>query len=196
MGHTQSELLIRNVAREVPDRVAVRQAVGVIDDGAGEMGKYGRKDFLRDEFGSVAVWAGLGLVAIMGLAGLAVDTGYLYMQQNRLQVAADAATMAAVSQLPDQTAARNAALDYAEKNLPAAANGTVLAAADVVMGRWDEATRAFTAGGSPVNAVQATTRATFRISKAEVKQYGQTRHLQNVDLAGSSGISLLFLTEH
>ena len=52
---------------------------------------------------------------------LAIDGSYLYLMSNRAQSAADAAALAAASQLPDEEAASDAALDFAVKNLDAIA---------------------------------------------------------------------------
>ena len=112
----------------------------------------------RDDGGAMGVLVAIGIVVLMGIAALAVDMGYAYATKTRLSAAADAAALAAVSQLPDTTAAQATALDYVEKNLPAAQNGTVVAAADIAMGYWDSATRTFASGGTPVNAVSVTAR--------------------------------------
>lgn len=115
-------------------------------------------DLPRDERGSVVVTVGIMIVVLMGVAALAVDTGYAYATKTRLSAAADAAALAAVSQLPDDTAARATALDYVEKNMPASQNGTVLAGADIATGYWDKGTRTFASGVAPLNAIRVTAR--------------------------------------
>ncbi len=100
----------------------------------------------------------VGLFASAGIAALAVDMGYLYILKSRLQTTADVSALAAVRQLPDQTALRNTALAYAPKNMAASDHGNVLVTADVVTGYWASAARTFTAAADPVNAVQVTTR--------------------------------------
>ncbi len=114
--------------------------------------------FLHDQRGSILSIMGFGLVIAAGLSALAVDMSYLYVLKGRLQSTADFAVLAAVTQLPDEDAARTTALDYTAKNMPAAKHGTVLANADVVTGNWDADTRTFTPAGSPINAVRAVTR--------------------------------------
>ena len=116
------------------------------------------RTLLRDERGSVFAIMGFGLVMAAGVAALAIDMSYLYGLKGRLQTTADFAVLAAVSQLPDEDAARTMALDYAAKNMPASEHGGVLANADVVTGNWDSSTRTFTPAGSPINAVRAVTR--------------------------------------
>ncbi len=114
--------------------------------------------FLQDQRGSVFAIMGFGLVMAAGLAALAIDMSYLYGLKGRLQTTADFAVLAAVSQLPDEDAARTMALDYAAKNMPASEHGGVLANADAVTGNWDAGTRTFTPAGDPINAVRVVTR--------------------------------------
>ena len=121
------------------------------------MNRQSGKDLLRDQRGVVAVIVALVLMMIVGTAALAVDVGYLYVLRNKLQATADAAALAGAGQLPDQTAARAAAQDYAAKNMPAADHGTVLVAAGVVLGNWENVNRIFTPAGTPINAVETIT---------------------------------------
>ncbi len=114
--------------------------------------------FLQDQRGSVFAIMGFGIVMAAGLTALAVDMGYLYGLKGRLQTTADFAVLAAVSQLPDEDAARTTALEYAAKNMPASEHGGVLANADVVAGNWDGSSRTFTPAGGPINAVRVVTR--------------------------------------
>lgn len=57
--------------------------------------------------GQALVFAALGLVAVTGIVGLAIDMGYLRYTKRRLQTAADSAAIAAASELNrgDYTAA-------------------------------------------------------------------------------------------
>ena len=54
------------------------------------------RDFIRDDRGAVAIWIGIGLVGIFGVATLAVDGGQLYVMRNRLQITADSAAAPSV----------------------------------------------------------------------------------------------------
>jgi Flp pilus assembly protein TadG len=112
----------------------------------------------RDERGSIMAWTALGLVSLLGMAALTVDMGYMYVLNNQLQTTADAAASAAAKELPDETAALAAAQDVVTKNMPVAAHGNVITAADVHFGNWDSGTRTFTDGGSPANAVRVNAR--------------------------------------
>ena len=114
--------------------------------------------FLRDQRGSAITMFAVVLMAAAGFAAIAIDGGYLYSLKSKLQSTADAAVLVAVSELPDTVAARTAAIGMAGKNMPLGEHGAVLADADVVTGNWDTGTRAFTAGGTPLNAVRVVTR--------------------------------------
>ena len=82
-------------------------------------------DFRGDEQGSVALWLAGAMGAAIGMGALAVDLGNFYLQETRLQIAADVAALAAARELGNgEQAVRDAAVDYAEKNLPPAAFGT------------------------------------------------------------------------
>ncbi len=113
---------------------------------------------LRDERGSAMMLFAFFLMVGAGFAAIAIDGGYLYSLKSRLQTAADAAVLVAVSELPDTDEARTAAIVMAGKNMPTGEHGAVLADADVVTGNWDSGTRTFTAGGTPLNAVRVVTR--------------------------------------
>ncbi|MBQ2848121.1 MAG: hypothetical protein IJE74_07680 [Clostridia bacterium] len=74
------------------------------------------KRFAKAEEGAVMVIAALGLVAFLSVASLVTDMGLKYHQKSRLQSAMDAAALAAVRYMPDETKARAVALEYVEKN--------------------------------------------------------------------------------
>ena len=116
------------------------------------------RELKRDQRGAVAVVVALSLVVILGVAALAVDASFLYSLRAQLQATADSAALAGASQLPDDDETTEAAVLYAGKNMPSATHGTVLAAADVTLGRWDDETRTFDSAGVPVNAVQVVAR--------------------------------------
>jgi Flp pilus assembly protein TadG len=114
--------------------------------------------FAHDEKGGVLPLVGLSLMVIIGFAALAIDLTQQRALDSQLEATADAAALAAASFLPNETKAREAALDYAESNMPRDRHGTVLAADDIVFGTWYEETRKFVADGPVTNAVQVTTR--------------------------------------
>jgi Flp pilus assembly protein TadG len=104
------------------------------------------KGFHDCQQGVVAIIVALSLSVILGFAALTIDIGYLYFSRAQLQTTADAAALAGVEEIPDNDgeiaesdieSVVNQAQDFAEKNLPAAKFGNVLAASDVVPGHWD-----------------------------------------------------------
>jgi hypothetical protein len=58
----------------------------------------------------------VALVSMLGMSALVMDIGYAYVVKRRAQSTADAATMAAVQNLPDTSAASTTAASYATKN--------------------------------------------------------------------------------
>ncbi len=114
--------------------------------------------FMSDQRGSIIIIVALSIMFIGGMAALAVDVASAYVFKTRLQATADAAALAAISQLPDESATLATALEYAGKNMSNAQHGTVLANTDMNTGNWDRGTRTFTPGGVPVNAVRIITR--------------------------------------
>jgi Flp pilus assembly protein TadG len=117
------------------------------------------KRFWVSRNGSGSVFNLVMLPVFLALAGLAIDAAMVYRTKAALQIAADAAALAAARDVPAK--ASNAATDaiaFAHLNLPPSSNGEVLMAADVELGNWDSDTGVFTVGGSPQNAARVTTR--------------------------------------
>ncbi len=69
-----------------------------------------------DESGAVMVLVALALVVIVGMAGLVIDSGRLYLENQKIQNALDAAALAGAQELPNTNAATLAALEYAALN--------------------------------------------------------------------------------
>lgn len=114
--------------------------------------------FARDERGSVMPLVALCMIVILGVAALTIDVGSERVLHSQLEATADAAALAAASQLPNEKKALAKALEYATKNMPPETNGTVLTDEDVVFGTWYEGRREFVVGGPFTNAVQITVR--------------------------------------
>jgi len=108
--------------------------------------------------GAVIVIFALALLALMGFAALAVDLGAVYSAKTELQIAADAAAMAAVQEL-DSGESFAAAAQYAALNR-VLDDPITLAQGDVVTGYVDFATGQFTEDGTPANAVRVAARRT------------------------------------
>lgn len=121
--------------------------------------------------GSVLVMAAMGILFILGMVGLAVDLGHLYVVQSELRRAADAGAMAGVRSLfpyplssatlpltPNCAAALDQGRGIALSNLVEGAAPTV---ANLQTGSWDWSASRFTPGclTSPfTNAVTLTLR--------------------------------------
>ncbi|MFM9845377.1 MAG: TadG family pilus assembly protein [Dongiaceae bacterium] len=114
--------------------------------------------FVRDERGSVLPLVGLCMLMTFVIGAIVIDLGYQEALRSQMAAAADAAALAAVIELPSKSRAAEAALRYAEKNMPEAAHGRVLFKDDIEFGHWDRTHRSFDSGGKPVNAVRVTLR--------------------------------------
>jgi len=140
----------------------------------------------RDERGSVLPLVGLCMTVILGFAALAIDLSQQTALHNQLEAAADAAALAAASQLPDEKKARAKALEYAEKNMPREGDGTVLAGDDIVFGTWYEGRREFVAGGPFTNAVQVTVRRSLKNGNPAPTFFLQIFGMDHADISARS----------
>jgi hypothetical protein len=70
----------------------------------------------KSETGQAVVLMTLSLLVIMGMAVLVLDVGNWYHTKRRLQGTADAAALAGAQKLPNDSAAKTMALDYANQN--------------------------------------------------------------------------------
>lgn len=76
---------------------------------------------MRRESGQALVVVVLFMAVLLGMAGLVVDVGSWYVQDQRAQAAADFGALAAAAELPGKPAsARTIAADYVDENLPGA----------------------------------------------------------------------------
>jgi hypothetical protein len=116
------------------------------------------RGLLRDQRGNIAILFGLMSGALFAFGALAVDAGQLYVLKSKLQRTADAAALAAASQLPAEDDARAMALEYAAKNMSVEQHGSTLVDGDIDFGYWHMGTRSFVPGGVPVNTAMVTTR--------------------------------------
>src|SRR5919106_3953018 len=89
------------------------------------------RGLLRDQRGNIAILFGLMIGVLFAFGALAVDAGQLYVLKSKLQRTADAAALAAASQLPDEDDARDEALEYALKNMSAEEHGSTLVDDDI-----------------------------------------------------------------
>ncbi len=108
----------------------------------------------RNRKGAAATVFALSLPVLLGAGAMAIDVSLYRYVDARMQTAADAAVLAAISQLDTPANVVDAALDFAERNVPENF-GTVLRAEDVEIGVFDGATGEFTVESGPdVNAVR------------------------------------------
>ena len=140
------------------------------------------KSLLRNEEGSVAIWAAGSMVMLIGFAALAVDAGHFYALDNQLQNAADAAALAAVGELNDANEARAIAMNITAQNLPPEDHGTALTSSDVEIGQWDADAKVFTAGLNPPSAVRVTVRRTAVSGNAAPTFFGKLLGHDSVDI--------------
>jgi len=101
------------------------------------------RNFSKDESGS-GHYMGVGAIALGGIIyGVALDTVNAVNRAEELQVAADAAALAAAANIDDQSAAVSAALQTVNLNL---SETNAITAQDIQFGHIDESTLAFTSG--------------------------------------------------
>jgi Flp pilus assembly protein TadG len=126
----------------------------------------------HDRKGAIAVMFAIAFPALLGVGLLSVDGARLFLHHLILRQTVEAAALAAANRLnayynsptADMSAVTGTATQFGALNMPAAKYGTVVAAADVILGNWDAATASFTAlvqGGAGLpNAVSVTGRTT------------------------------------
>lgn len=114
--------------------------------------------FLPAEKGAVAITVALMAPVLIGMAALAVDVAYYRSVHGQLQMAADAAALAAVQSLDSESSAISAATEFAGRNVPAN-YGVVTTPENVELGTYDADTRMFTPSDGiwiDINAVRVT----------------------------------------
>ncbi|TPE61824.1 hypothetical protein FJQ54_07990 [Sandaracinobacter neustonicus] len=109
----------------------------------------------RDKSAAVAMLVALSLPVLIGAAALSIDIANFRYVQGRLQSAADAGALAAISKVDKASDAKAAGVDYAGRNVPTGF-GTVTQSSDVEIGIWDPVARSFTvsADATQINAVR------------------------------------------
>lgn len=152
------------------------------------------RQLLRDDRGAAMIALTIYLPFFIGLTTLAVDMSNVLWTRSSLQVAAEAAALAATAKLPnnnqcsDQNSACWWAREYANRNMP-----NVLAESDVVVGKWTDrcanGTSAescfepipagascvdypFPSGTASCNAVKVTTRKSLNLTLAQTFGFG------------------------
>jgi hypothetical protein len=108
----------------------------------------------RGRSGFALIYLTIMMTALLAFASLAVDYARGQVAKTELLRAADAAARYAATGLGDGTAVLKAQAAAAENS--ADGRPVVLGAADVRTGNYDGSTRVFTAGATPINAVEVT----------------------------------------
>ena len=105
----------------------------------------------KRENGAVLVFVTISLVALVGFAAWATETGRVWQTKSQLQAAADSAALAGVENLlsadfltVDEAGARTEAITYGAQH-QALGTDLAIAVADVQVGSWDMASQTFTA---------------------------------------------------
>jgi Flp pilus assembly protein TadG len=117
----------------------------------------------RSKKGSIAIMAAASIPTLIMLGGLSVDQSYLTVRISMLRHTAQDAAMAGEQNLANYLKTGSsaqlvsAAQSIATANLPVARYGTVLPAANVVLGTWNSSTQTFTATNTNPTAVKVTT---------------------------------------
>jgi hypothetical protein len=127
-----------------------------------------------------------GIVAVAGVAALAVDMGYAYVLRTQLQTTVDSAVAAAVIELPDGSAALTRAQNYVQQNMPSSEHGAVLASADFEVGYWNGTSKVFTANATPTNAVRATVRRDASSGNPMRTFFASVMQIDTVDIRAQS----------
>jgi hypothetical protein len=104
--------------------------------------------------GSASVWAIFWTIGFLMIGGVSVDVTNAFAYKSRMQSVADAAALAAALNIDDVDAARAAAADIVERNMPPARHGAVMTASDVEFGVFDPDTRTFTETADAPDSVQ------------------------------------------
>lgn len=115
----------------------------------------------RRQRGIVLIWVLVTFLAVVGLAGLAIDVGYARYSANRLQIAADAASLAGAAKVTTDPATAQAGAIATGRTVKVGGAPVILAAgqgADVILGRFDRQTQIFQPTLSGPNAVKVIAR--------------------------------------
>ncbi len=103
------------------------------------------RKFHKQENGALTAFGLFMALSSIVIGGLAIDVANAMMARTQLQAAADSAAHAALykREFEDSATAKQAALDVANVNMPAARFGSLLTADDIQFGFWDRDANAF-----------------------------------------------------
>ena len=141
------------------------------------------------------------MIALIGVASLAFDTGYMYKTRNELQNIADATALAAARSLGDVYTMHNAyidstdrpgilltAQDVAQKNRAGGKSPIAISSADLEFGIWNGI--AFTVDRVQPNAIRATIRRDGVANGPVGTFFGRVLGVNTVDLSAKATAAL------
>jgi hypothetical protein len=140
------------------------------------------------------VWTAVTTTVMLGFAAFSVDMGYTYLAQTELQCSADAAAMAAASQLSNIDDSSNATIlavakEYAGKNKVVGISPT-LDESDIVFGHAtmeSDGKTTFEEGVQPYDAVKVTVRMTNDSPNGSIKLFfAKILGVEDVELKASA----------
>lgn len=149
--------------------------------------------------GAVVPMFAFMLVGLFGTIAFVADVGNLVVVRSTLSAAADAAALAgagAMAQSYNMNVVEQTAVEYGQLNVPAN-YGTVIDAGSVTMGKWDAATKTFTATNIEPNAVRVIAHRTEDRGNAIPYFFARIFGLENTDMtvqaiaAGANNTSAL-----
>lgn len=130
------------------------------------------------------------IVVLLGLASLAVDWGRTQLLKTELQRSADAAALAAIPNLGNSATLYSDAQTLAAINLADGTPVELRGSADVEIGVWNAATRAFNVASNPNapanNAVRVTARRTRARGNALELPFGSMVGMPRIDVSAVS----------
>jgi Flp pilus assembly protein TadG len=136
--------------------------------------------------GLTIIYMAVILAVLVGMVSLAVDYGRVQLAKTELRRGADAAARyGARFILMGQSAAFSAAAQAAADNL-VDSSPLVLQSSDVTVGYWNSATRAFTANGTPRNAIRVSAERSSARGNAVSLYFGSIVGRSNFDVSAYS----------
>lgn len=142
---------------------------------------FARRSLRRSRRGSIFVIVVICFMAMLAFVALGVDYGAVASARAELQIAADAAALAGASGLPDEAEVRTRASAFASR-VSIRGDAINLNESEVIVGKWDNTTKAFTPGVvADSDAVQVTARYTLETPISSIFGF------PSVDLVAQAG---------
>ena len=152
-------------------------------------------DLVRSKKGGTAVFVAAAIPVMILLGGLGVDQSYLGARASLLRRTAESSALAGGQYLStyyttgSSSTIVNAARTIATTNMPTTPYGTVVPAANVVLGTWNTTAKTFTATTTNPTAVQVTALNTVANGNAVKTFFGGTFGKPTVDISTMAIVS-------